>query len=505
MKEVFISFSSENIAEARSLCDFLERNNHSCFISSRDIVAGQEYAAQLISELDKAKLVIMLLSKASNESPHVLREIEYAVSHRTPIIVYPLEEVVLSKSLEYFLMTHQWLNPEMNREKKLLTSIDAILSGKDLQDTVDENETYIDGLNEAEYHAKEMLEAKQVAKRYKKLFLPAIIVILLIFIGLFSCFILSDILFEYKDSKEKSYTSGEKSDDDGSILDAFLEGFLGDEDDDCEDEAEAEIEYKLGDRIELGHYNNRAVEWRVIHDNGDGTLVLIASEILTIKPFDTAEGGEYNEYEGVDYWAYENHIIEDPELCILARGNNDWSLSNIRIWLNSDKELVTYEDQAPTRHASCTGNNYYSNEPGFLYYFSEEEKACIVPVINKTKGNVFSETDEEGYLVTEDLVYLLSRDELSYLTDAGISKYSKITEEALNNDTENYARSFLKDYKVDNYYWWLRDPGDEKANEALLVQTEYEGEDKLIAPWSVGASCFGIRPVITVKTSKLDD
>ena len=57
-------------------------------------------------------MMLLLLSECANGSPHVLREVERAVSKNKSIIVYKLEEVKLSKSLEYFLMTHQWLNLE---------------------------------------------------------------------------------------------------------------------------------------------------------------------------------------------------------------------------------------------------------------------------------------------------------------------------------------------------------------------------------------------------------
>ena len=55
-------------------------------------------------------LILLILSNNSNTSPHVLREVERAVSKNIPIIVYRIEDVILTKSMEYFLMTHQWVN-----------------------------------------------------------------------------------------------------------------------------------------------------------------------------------------------------------------------------------------------------------------------------------------------------------------------------------------------------------------------------------------------------------
>lgn len=48
MKDVFISFSSVQTPEAQRICQYLEAQGLSCFISTRNLVSGEEYAAQLI-------------------------------------------------------------------------------------------------------------------------------------------------------------------------------------------------------------------------------------------------------------------------------------------------------------------------------------------------------------------------------------------------------------------------------------------------------------------------
>lgn len=70
--------------------------------------------------------MVLLLSKEANDSPHVLREVERAVSKNIPIIIYKLEEVTLSKSLEYFIMMHQWIDTE----RGFNVVLDAAESGK---------------------------------------------------------------------------------------------------------------------------------------------------------------------------------------------------------------------------------------------------------------------------------------------------------------------------------------------------------------------------------------
>lgn len=113
---IFISYSSKDSDEALAACKALEEGGNACFIAPRDIQPGKEYAEEIVNGIDAAEAMILLLSENSNRSPHVLREVERAVSKGIPILICKLEEVELSKSMEYFLMTHQWIQVERNKE-----------------------------------------------------------------------------------------------------------------------------------------------------------------------------------------------------------------------------------------------------------------------------------------------------------------------------------------------------------------------------------------------------
>ncbi len=108
--QIFISHSSKDADAAGKVCELLEKNGTKCFIAPRDIRSGKEYAEEIVNGIDQSAAVVLLMSQNANHSPHVLREVERAVSKSIPILVYKLEEVALSKSMESFLMTHQWVN-----------------------------------------------------------------------------------------------------------------------------------------------------------------------------------------------------------------------------------------------------------------------------------------------------------------------------------------------------------------------------------------------------------
>ena len=102
--KVFISHSSRDAEKAKEICSIIEQNGHSCFFAPRDIRSGHEYAEELINGIDACGTMLLLLSENSNASPHVLREVERAASRKIPIMVYKLEEVQISRSMEYFLI-----------------------------------------------------------------------------------------------------------------------------------------------------------------------------------------------------------------------------------------------------------------------------------------------------------------------------------------------------------------------------------------------------------------
>lgn len=219
---------------------------------------------------------------------------------------------------------------------------------------------------------------------------------------------------------------------------------------------------------------------------------------ITYQAGDTVGFGTYNEYDGVDYWSYENHNVEDEDLIIKIRGNNDWSKSNLRTWLNSDTEVVNYPDQAPTY--SAVGENFYSSEPGFLYAFTRVEKDALVTVENCSTANSFSEGVVDGYVTSQEKVYLLSSEELDWFSEAGMLPYASPTESCMEHD--RYLDSFevfAEAFHTDTYYWWLRDNGGEEINKVYVAVTENE-TDTPVASVNCGASDYGVRPAVTVDT-----
>ncbi len=431
---IFISHSSKDFEVAENVCDYLEKNGHRCFLAPRDIRSGQVYAQELVEGIDRSDVMLVILSKTANESPHVLREIERAVSKKIAILVYRLEEVELSKSLEYFLMTHQWIRVgEKDPFNDILESINSCRQ---------------DSLNNIEAPTKNRGRSKK-----KPLW----------FLCCFICIILLGTMFlggSYYHKKvkqeENSYINTQES-------------------------------LVPGDTIIFGTYLNEPIEWRVLKISADGKeMVIVAKNILTMKAYDAAEGGKYNDYNGVNYWG-ESLDGETEELQQELRGNNSWSESNIRCWLNATAENVQYTAGVPRASAMSELHNGYDKEPGFLSYFTTEEQKAIMETELTTDGEI-----------TKDKVFLLSKAELQWFYDANVNLQAIPTEAAIQQDTAKWYEMYALEYGVEDYHWWLRDGEGLKSYQAYLVcnslsDVEYKAE-------TVGLEGFGIRPAMTIKT-----
>jgi hypothetical protein len=108
--DTFISYSSKDKTAADAACAVLERAGIRCWIAPRDIRPGQEYGHSIIEAIDQCRVMVLIFSANANDSRQIHREIERAVSKGVPIIPLRIEEVVPTKSMEYFLGAIHWLD-----------------------------------------------------------------------------------------------------------------------------------------------------------------------------------------------------------------------------------------------------------------------------------------------------------------------------------------------------------------------------------------------------------
>jgi hypothetical protein len=171
--------------------------------------------------------------------------------------------------------------------------------------------------------------------------------------------------------------------------------------------------------VTFGSFWGQSLKWQVIKIDANGYLLFGATSIGGAKPFDAIGDGTDGR--------------EDTDR--VENGSNYWEKSNLREWLNSSQQTVTFSHQPPV--ASHVHSSPYSDHPGFLAdgNFTSHERALIQPVTHKsiiapidntvksggteehTYGtvsipNAYQNYDNANYRVTTDQVFLLSVKEL---------------------------------------------------------------------------------------------
>jgi hypothetical protein len=130
--DVFISYSSQDKVVANAVCATLENRKIRCWIAPRDVPPGLPYAAALVNAINDCKVFVLILSKGSNTSGQVLREVEAAVDNGSPILPLRIEDFEPTEAMRYYIKSLHWLDamtPPLERHLgKLADSVQALLS-----------------------------------------------------------------------------------------------------------------------------------------------------------------------------------------------------------------------------------------------------------------------------------------------------------------------------------------------------------------------------------------
>ena len=129
--DVFLSYAHEDKPVADAACAVIEKAGIRCWIAPRDIAPGADYATALMEALDHCKALVLIFSGRANESPHIRREVERAVSRGIPLIPVRVENIEPNAALKYFVGSVHWLDaltpPLEQHFANLATTLGVIL------------------------------------------------------------------------------------------------------------------------------------------------------------------------------------------------------------------------------------------------------------------------------------------------------------------------------------------------------------------------------------------
>jgi hypothetical protein len=129
---IFVSYSQTDRDTALEIVAVLEARGIDCWVAPRDITPSAEWAAEIIDAISTSRLMLLVFSRSSNQSPQVRREVERAVHKRVPIIAFRVDDVMPEKSLEYFLSSQHWLDafpaPHEPHYDRLFRTLERVLN-----------------------------------------------------------------------------------------------------------------------------------------------------------------------------------------------------------------------------------------------------------------------------------------------------------------------------------------------------------------------------------------
>jgi len=108
-RDLFISFSSRDKEKAALICERLEREGLECWISLRDVGAGENYQTAIVRAIQAAKVLILVLSSQANESREIHKELSLASACRAAVIPVRVAYCQPEGALLYELATCQWI------------------------------------------------------------------------------------------------------------------------------------------------------------------------------------------------------------------------------------------------------------------------------------------------------------------------------------------------------------------------------------------------------------
>lgn len=156
---VFICYSEENLKIAEDVCSFLENNDVSCWIKSRDL-AEDASVYDITKAIQKSESFVLIYSNDSKNSNYATTEVDIAFSSDIPILVFDVDNTPIDGKLGFYLKDKPYIDAASNPEEKyddLLSDVRDIIgmpeSKADTSIPSDDKSVYLCYANEDESSA----------------------------------------------------------------------------------------------------------------------------------------------------------------------------------------------------------------------------------------------------------------------------------------------------------------------------------------------------------------
>lgn len=123
----FISYRSNEIAEACWVKQALEMNGISCWMAPDSIAGGANYASEVPKAIRACDIFILILSKGAQESKWVPKEVDLAINESKRILPFDIDNAPLNDSFSLYLSNIQRYAAYEDKQKAMGTMISDIL------------------------------------------------------------------------------------------------------------------------------------------------------------------------------------------------------------------------------------------------------------------------------------------------------------------------------------------------------------------------------------------
>jgi hypothetical protein len=108
--DIFISFASQDAKIAQTICRAVESRGFKCWISTRDILPGENFQSSIVRAIRGAKVLLLVFTANSNRSDEMTKELALASQQKLMVLPLRVENITPSDAFAYEFATRQWID-----------------------------------------------------------------------------------------------------------------------------------------------------------------------------------------------------------------------------------------------------------------------------------------------------------------------------------------------------------------------------------------------------------
>lgn len=101
IKQVFISYKSEEYDDANWVKSVLEKNGISCWMAPMSIRGGSNYASEIPQAIKNCSVFVLILSKNAQKSKWVPRELDQAINENKIVMPFDIDDCALQDDFNF--------------------------------------------------------------------------------------------------------------------------------------------------------------------------------------------------------------------------------------------------------------------------------------------------------------------------------------------------------------------------------------------------------------------